>query len=116
MLVTRRHILYIPLIDIIKSLSPKQRIRTLRNWKVIEKDLANKLSGLFDIRNLAAHSVMNYEIEYNNKPIFDYKNFDLFKIDMQETWNKLIGEYNKIIDGLDFSFLIQEIKKFQEVK
>ena len=54
------------LIDIIKSLSPKQRIRILKNWKIIERDFANKLSGLFDIRNLAAHSVMNYENENNN--------------------------------------------------
>jgi len=104
------------LIDLIKSLSPKQRIQVLKNWKVIERDFANKLSGLFDLRNLAAHSIMDYEIEYNNKYIFDLKNFELFKIDMQESWNKLIGVYNEIVDHFDFTSLIQEIKDFQVAK
>jgi len=35
---------------------------------------------------------------------------------MQETWNNLIGEYNKIIDELDFTSLIREIKEYQEPK
>lgn len=104
------------LIDIIKVLSAKQRIRILATWKVIDRDFANKLNGLFDIRNLTAHSVMKEEIEYNNKYIFNSKNFVFFKNEMQETWNRLIEEYNKMTEQIDFSELIQEIKQFQGIK
>jgi len=104
------------LIDIIKSLSAKQRIKTLKNFKAIEKDFANKLSGLFDVRNLTAHSVMDYEIEYNNKPIFNHRNFELFKTDMQETWNKLIEEYNQRMEEVDLTFLIQKIENYHKTK
>ena len=104
------------LIDLIKSLSVKQRIQMLKNWKIIEKDFANKLSGLFDLRNLAAHSVMVYEIEYKNKYVFDHKNFEIFKMDMQESWDKLIKKYNNIVNQLDFTSLIKEIKDFQTAK
>ena len=104
------------LIDIIQSLSARQRIQILGKWKVIDRDFTNKLNGLFDIRNLTAHSVMKEEIEYNNKYIFNVKNFAFFKKEMQETWNKLIEEYNKMTEQIDFSELIQEIKQFKEKK
>ena len=97
-------------------MSTKQRINLLENWKEIDKELAGKLRGIFDIRNSLAHNYMESEILYRNKPIFQYKNFELFKNDIQESWNALIIKYNEITDHYDFSTLIQEIKDFQQQK
>jgi len=98
------------LIKIISRLNVKQRIDYLASWEIIDNRLAEKLKKLFKIRNALAHKIMESEAIYNKKPLFKYKNFDDFKDEMQDVWNKFIEEYNKTMSSFDFSDLIKEIK------
>ena len=98
------------LIKIISRMNVNQRIDYLDNWEIIDNDLARKLKKLFKIRNALAHNIMESEAIYHGRVLFAYRNFDDFKNEMQDVWNKFIEEYNKTMGSFDFSDLINEIK------
>ena len=98
------------LIKIISRINVNQRIDYLDNWEIIDHDLGEKLKKLFKIRNALAHNIMESEAVYHGKVVFAHRNFDDFKNEMQDVWNKFVEEYNKTMSSFDFSDLINEIK------
>ena len=71
----------------------------------MDKELRTDLTRIFEVRDGFAHKLDEKDTRYRQKPIEAL--FSEFIKDLQNTWNKLIVEYNKIMKDYDFHFLIR---------
>lgn len=104
------------ILEVIKALSPKQRINVLSKLKYLDKDLATRLHNLVDIRNSLAHKFDTIEVIYKNMPLFRNDNFVTFQQELQQTWNDLILEYDRMLSGFDFTAMIKKIEDYKNTK
>jgi len=102
------------IMEVIKSLSFKQRINILVTMKKLDGMLAGKIRGIVDIRNSLAHKFKANETIWNNERLFNAQNFDNFKKELQQIWNELISEYNKMISDSDLQTIIQKIDDYNK--
>lgn len=98
-----------PVMEVVKALSPRQRINILQELKIIDNTLQNKLSQIIGLRNEFAHKFSSNEIKYNDKPIFERTNFAIFQKNLQETWDLLAQEYAMALGNLDLQPVIDKI-------
>lgn len=98
-----------PVMEVVKALSPRQRINILHELKIIDNALQIKLSQIIGLRNEFAHKFSPDEIKYYEKPIFERTNFSRFQKDLQETWDLLAQEYAVALGNLDLQPVIDKI-------
>ena len=101
------------ILEVIKVISPKQRINLLEKINVIDNELATKLRNIVDVRNALAHKFNVDEVIWNNQPLFKATNFPSFSIYLQETWNEIIETYNEMISLRDVQGVIDRINEFR---
>ena len=99
-------------LEVVKALSPKQRINVLTSKKILKKEIGKKLHRIVDLRNQIAHKFQASESIWNEKPLFDRNNFHEFQKELQKTWNELIEEYNKMISKSDVKGIIKKIDEY----
>lgn len=102
-----------PTMEVVKALSPFQRITILNKLKIIDDDLFQKLRKIFNLRNEFAHKFDAKEILYDGKLVFSNEGFDEFKDYLQTTWDLLGKEYAKALSSTDLEPLIKKITDFQ---
>ena len=107
-----------PTMEVVKALSPQQRINVLKRLKIIDDTLQKKLSGILQIRNAFAHKFNASEVVYKNKPVFHANNFIELQKDLQKSWDLLMKEYATALSNLDLGPVIKKIsvKKPSNVK
>jgi len=104
--------------EVVKALSPLQRINVLKKLKIIDDNLKKKLSEVLQIRNGFAHKFSASEVVYKNKPVFDVDNFKELQKNLQESWDLLMKEYATALSNLDLESVIKkiEVKKPSKIK
>jgi len=102
------------ILEVIKVISARQRVNILEKIKVIDKELADKLRNIVDVRNALAHKFSTSEVIWNDKPLFNVVYFPKFSSYVQDTWNEMIETYNEMINLSDVQGIIDKIIKFRE--
>lgn len=101
------------LIDVIVRHPINQKIGFLESWKLIDSKLAKSLRRIFKVRDGFAHKFDERDTIYKDKQISI--TFNDFVNDMQETWNKLIVEYNNNLE-INISHILREIENYSNEK
>ena len=100
------------ILEVVKSLSPKQRVNVLTKTRILKKSLGNKLIKIIDLRNQIAHKFSVSEAIWNNLPLFEKHNFQDFQKEIQEVWDEVIIDYNKMISRSNIKSIIQRIDNY----
>ena len=90
--------------DILDGMAIGRKLQFLKKWKLLSKDLQERLKDLIAVRNGVAHDVSLHNVFYKEKRIFaviDNTFFNQFKEDLESTWNELLEVYRQIQNSQD---------------
>jgi len=103
-------------LNLLDAIGSRRKIELLYKWKIITNNLKKRLENLFQVRNGVAHDLSMYEVRYQKKPLFhtlSQANYNKFLKDLEKTWNDLVKTYLKAEKKINWTKLIEKIKRYQ---
>jgi hypothetical protein len=97
--------------DMLENIDLFNRVKMLKKWNLIDKNLNKLLTKIREVRNGFAHTWDINAIEYSKGKIKD--NFSKFREDISSVCSQLLEIYKSLQDEMDFETLIKKIKSFQ---
>lgn len=98
--------------DVLAKIGFSEKIKLIREWKLITNEQEIQLRDLTHVRNMLAHKFDISEMEYHGKPL--KTNFECFAKQMNSIWEELRIVYLKHQDSKEVEKLIKQIQQMNE--